>query len=109
MATYTCKDCRFFQPKPEDPTKGLCFGHEVDLEVAGNYFPEDIIYGNIEPAIIQTGTPQKVYDLCGTAIQKGKKAPGGFILGPGCGLPPTAPPVNVYAMTKAVNDFGWYG
>ena len=84
------------------------FGHEVDLEAAGKFFPEDIILGNIEPAILQFGTPRKVYDLCQTAIEKGKKAPGGFILGPGCTLPPLAPPVNVFAMAKAVNDFGWY-
>jgi uroporphyrinogen decarboxylase len=86
----------------------LSFGHEVDLEVASQHFPEDIIYGNIEPAVIQTGTPEQVYELCRIAIEKGKEAPGGFILGPGCGLPVLAPPVNVYAMTKAINDFGWY-
>jgi uroporphyrinogen decarboxylase len=86
----------------------LSFGHEVDLETAAEYFPEDIIFGNIEPVVIQIGTPQQVYDLCRTAIEKGKKAPGGFILGPGCGLPIYSPPVNVYALTKAVNDFGWY-
>ena len=86
----------------------LTFGHEVDLEAAGKFFPEDIILGNIEPAILQFGTPRQVYDLCKTAIEKGKKAPGGFILGPSCTLPPFAPPVNVFAMAKAVNDFGWY-
>jgi uroporphyrinogen decarboxylase len=86
----------------------LSFGHEVDLDVAAQHFPEDIIYGNIEPAVIQTSTPDQVYELSRIAIEKGKKAPGGFILGPGCGLPVLAPPVNVYAMTKAINDFGWY-
>lgn len=86
----------------------LSFGHEVDLEAAASYFPEDIIYGNIEPAVIQTGTPQQVYELCRDAIEKGRKAPGGFVLGPGCGLPVKAPPINVYAMTKAVHDFGFY-
>ena len=86
----------------------LSFGHEVDLEEAARYFPEDIIYGNIEPAIIQMGTPQQVYDLTKTAIEKGKKAPGGFVLSAGCELPPLLPPANVFAMTKAVNDFGWY-
>ena len=69
-------------------------------------FPKDIIYGNIDPAVIQTGTPVQVYELCRQAIEKGKKAPGGFILGPGCDLPVNAPPVNVYAMTKAAHDFG---
>ena len=86
----------------------LSFGHEVDLEAAAGHFPRDIIFGNIEPAVIQTGTPAQVYELCRQAIEKGKKAPGGFILGPGCGLPVNAPPVNVYAMTKAAHDFGWY-
>ena len=86
----------------------LSFGHEVDLEVAAEFFPDDIIYGNIEPAVIQTGSPQQVYELSKIAIEKGKRAPGGFILGPGCGLPAASPPVNVFAMTKAVDDFGWY-
>ena len=86
----------------------LSFGHEVDLEVAAQHFPEDIIYGNIEPSVIQISTPEQINELSRIAIEKGKKAPGGFILGPGCGLPPTAPPVKVYAMTKAINDFGWY-
>jgi uroporphyrinogen decarboxylase len=86
----------------------LSFGHEVDIETAMNYFQADIIFGNIEPAIIQTGKAETVYELCRDAIEKGKKSLGGFILGPSCGLPVGAPPVNVYAMTKAVNDFGWY-
>jgi uroporphyrinogen decarboxylase len=86
----------------------LSFGHEVDIKNAAEHFPKDIIYGNIEPAVIQTGTPEQVYKLSRVAIEKGKKAPGGFILGPGCGLPVMAPPVNVWAMTKAANDFGWY-
>jgi uroporphyrinogen decarboxylase len=86
----------------------LSFGHEVDIETAGRFFPEDIIFGNVEPAAFQIGPPERVYELCRVAIEKGKKTQSGFILGPGCGLPPTAPPANVYAMTKAVNDFGWY-
>jgi uroporphyrinogen decarboxylase len=86
----------------------LSFGHEVDIDVAAGLFPEDIIFGNIDPTVIQTGTQEKVYERSRDAIQKGMKAPGGFILGPGCGLPPRAPPINVFAMTRAVNDFGWY-
>lgn len=98
----------FAQAVPWPHPSVLSFGHEVDLESAARYFPEDIIYGNIEPSVIQTGSPEKVYELSRQAIFKGRKAQGGFILGPGCGLPPMAPSVNVYAMTKAVNDFGWY-
>lgn len=86
----------------------LSFGHEVDLELAAKHFPQDIIYGNVEPAVIQMGTAQQVYELTKSAIEKGKKMPGGFILSAGCELPPFAPSANVFAMTKAVNDFGWY-
>jgi uroporphyrinogen decarboxylase len=85
----------------------LSFGHEVDLEVPARLFPEDIIYGNLEPALFTTETPQAIYERSKALIQKGRKAPGGYILGPGCGLQ-VASAVNVYAMTKAVNDLGWY-
>jgi uroporphyrinogen decarboxylase len=86
----------------------VSFGHEVDLETASKYFPEDIIVGNVEPSAIQTGKPELVYALSRICIEKGKKHPGGFALAPGCELPPLAPPYNVWMMRKAINDFGWY-
>jgi uroporphyrinogen decarboxylase len=86
----------------------LHFGHEVSIETATKYFPEDIICGNIEPAIIQTATTQQVYELAKTTLENGKKVPAGFILSAGCQLPPASPAANVFALTKAVNDSGWY-
>jgi uroporphyrinogen decarboxylase len=86
----------------------LSFGHEVDLDTAIKMFPNNIIAGNVEPQVIQNGSPRQVYELTRIAIEKGKKAPGGFFLMPGCELPPMAPGYNVYTMMKAVNDFGFY-
>ena len=86
----------------------VSFGHEVDILTAAEYFPNDVIMGNLEPAIIQTGTPQEVYEASRALIEKGKQCPGGFAFSPGCELPPKAPPLNVWMMTKAANDFGWY-
>jgi len=87
----------------------VSFGHEVDLAKAIEYFGDScIIAGNIEPAVIQTGTHEQVYELCRQAIEKAKYAPRGFILMPGCGLPPAVPPYNLFMLKKAVNDFGWY-
>lgn len=86
----------------------VSIGHEVDIETAARYFPNDIIVGNIETGTIQMGTPEQVYELSCQCIEKGKKYPGGFILAPGCELPPRAPLENVRAITQAVNDFGWY-
>lgn len=86
----------------------ISVSQEVDIEKAIEYFPNDIILGNIEPAVIQTGTPEEVYELCKKIIEKGKKAPRGFVLAPGCELPPKSPPYNVWMIMKAINDFGWY-
>jgi uroporphyrinogen decarboxylase len=83
-------------------------GHEVDLDTASRYFPNDIILGNVEPVVIQMGTPEEVYELSRICIEKGRKHRAGFILAPGCELPPKAPPYNVWMMRKAINDFGWY-
>jgi Uroporphyrinogen-III decarboxylase len=86
----------------------LSFGHEVDLADAARYFPKDIIYGNLEPSFIQTASPQAIYDLAKETIIKGKSLDTGFVLSTGCGLPCTAPPAKVFAITKAVRDFGAY-
>jgi len=86
----------------------ISIGHEVELAKAAEYFPNDIIMGNLEPAIIQTGTPEEIYQAAKKVIEDGKKIPGGFIFAPGCELPPRAPAENVMATTRAVNDFGWY-
>ncbi len=86
----------------------VSFGHEVDLETAAAYFPNEIVVGNLETTIIQTVTPEEVYTACREVIEKGKRLPCGFMFGPGCELPPMSPVENVRAMTAAVNDFGWY-
>lgn len=86
----------------------LSFGHEVDLETAAEYFPADIIMGNLNPSVLQTGTPENVYELAKETIIKGKKCPGGFMLAPGCEMPPRTPEQNILAMMQAVSDFGWY-
>jgi uroporphyrinogen decarboxylase len=87
----------------------LSFGHEVDLDRAIELFGQDVIIaGNINPTLIQTGTPEEVYELTRVALLKGKKASRGFILMPGCELPVWSPWANVYYLRKAVNDFGFY-
>ncbi|MFC1867578.1 uroporphyrinogen decarboxylase family protein [Thermodesulfobacteriota bacterium] len=83
-------------------------GHEVELETAAHYFPNDIIMGNLEPTIIQTGTPQEVYEATKEVVEKGKKIEGGFVFSPGCETPPMSSVKNIMAMTDAVNDAGWY-
>lgn len=87
----------------------VSFGHEVDIATAIDYLGDrSVLMGNLNTSLIQSGTPQQVYELSKQCIEKGKYAPRGFILAPGCELPPLAPPGNVWAMKKAINDFGGY-
>lgn len=86
----------------------ISVGKEIDIDTAIKYFGDRCaIAGNIEPAILQTGTPDKIYQLCRQAIEKGKRAPHGYALMQGCEAPVHTPPYNLYTMKKAIDDFGW--
>jgi uroporphyrinogen decarboxylase len=85
------------------------FGHEVGLTSAIKYLGDQcIIAGNINPYVIETGTPEQVYGLCKQCIEEAKYAPRGFILMSGCEVTPMSPPNNLYKLVEAANDFGWY-
>jgi uroporphyrinogen decarboxylase len=83
-------------------------GPEIELETAAQFFPRHVILGNLDPALILTGTPSQVYDTTKKLVEVGKRIEGGFIFGPGCEIPPYSPVENLKAMTQAVEDFGWY-
>ena len=57
----------------------ISIGHEVELATAAENFPNDIILGNIEPSILQTETPEKVYAATAEVVEKGKALKSGFI------------------------------
>jgi uroporphyrinogen decarboxylase len=84
------------------------FGSEVDLETAAQYFPYDIILGNLDSSILQIGTPEEIYEATRKVVETGKRLPNGYVFSCSCELPPRAPIENVLAMNRAVEDFGWY-
>ncbi|MGD9143803.1 MAG: uroporphyrinogen decarboxylase family protein [Dehalococcoidia bacterium] len=87
----------------------ISIGEKVDIDTAIEYFGDTcIIAGNIEPALLLTGTPGQIYECCRQAIEKGKRAARGYVLMQGCEVPVNTPPYNLFVMRKAVNDFGWY-
>ncbi|MFC1824547.1 uroporphyrinogen decarboxylase family protein [Thermodesulfobacteriota bacterium] len=86
----------------------LSIGHEIALETASRCFPDEIILGNLDPAIIQTGTPEEIYEATRKNILEGKGLSNGYIFSPGCDMPPMANREQVMAMTLAVQDHGWY-
>ena len=99
------KNLTFWRQIPMGDPGVVSFGHEVDLEDAIHHFGNTcIIAGNIEPAVIHLGPSEKIYRLCETALEKGRRAPRGFILMPGCGIPPHVPPYNLYQLPRACRD-----
>ncbi|MBI4180497.1 MAG: hypothetical protein HY528_01035 [Chloroflexi bacterium] len=98
----------YWQQVPMGDPGIVWFGNEVNLATGANYFPNDIIAGNLDTTIIQSGTPEEVYQAARKVIEQGKSLPNGFILIPACELPPYAPVENIKAITRALNDFGWY-
>jgi uroporphyrinogen decarboxylase len=86
----------------------LSFGHEVDLMKAAELFPNEIISGNIDPALIVKGTPEEVYEACRKNIELGKQIKSGFIFMGGCDIPATVPAYHIYLMSKAAEEFGKY-
>jgi uroporphyrinogen decarboxylase len=102
------KNLPFWAQIPMGNPGFLSFGHEVDLLTAAEYFPNDVIIGNIEPAALMIGTPEDVYEKTRLTLEKGKQIKRGFVLAPGCDLPPVSPVENIQAMTRAVQDHGWY-
>jgi uroporphyrinogen decarboxylase len=85
----------------------VSFGHEVDITTAIEYFGHScVIAGNIEPAVIHLGEPERIYALCREALTKGRKAPRGYMLMPGCGVPPNVPAYNLFMLKKALVDAG---
>ena len=84
----------------------VSFGHEVEIETAVKFFGRDcIIAGNIEPAVIHMGQPEEVYRLSMAALVQGSGSPRGYILMPGCGIPPGVPAENLLMLKKAAEDF----
>lgn len=84
----------------------VSFGHEVDLVDAISFFGDRcIIAGNIEPAVIHMGPARKIYELSRAALEKGRMAPRGYILMPGCGIPYGIPAYHLFMLKKAHVDF----
>lgn len=98
----------FYPQVPLPPLSIISVSHEVDLDKAMATFPEYIIMGNIEPALLQLGKPEQIYETCRVILEKGKKHKRGFAIAPGCELSPPTPPHNVWMVAKAINDFGYY-
>jgi MtaA/CmuA family methyltransferase len=65
------------------------------------------LLGNIDTNLLALGTADEVDAACHELIDICKPG-GGFILGPGCALPPTTPTENIHALVESAKKWGCY-
>ncbi|MDW7760623.1 MAG: uroporphyrinogen decarboxylase family protein [Acidobacteriota bacterium] len=84
------------------------FGWAVDLDRIREVMSGRIVlYGNVDPRIILSGTPAEVMEASRKVIEK--LAPGGgFVLQDGNNVAPGSPIENINAMMKAAESYGRY-
>lgn len=88
-------------------SKAACFSldHKVDLSVAEKELKGKIcIAGNVDPVgVLNNGTAEDVIKAAEECIEKA--GGGGFILMPGCDIPPTVPLENIHAFIDAARRY----
>lgn len=84
------------------PLDGLSLDHPVDLSVALEAVPEDmLVIGNVDPVgVMMEGGPSEVTEVAGSLLEKfgGER---NFVLGTGCDLPIETPLENIDALFAA--------
>ncbi len=85
--------------------KGLHFGNAVDMEFILSKIPADrLVFGNIEPAVIFTDTPEEMKARTLDLLKKTAQYPH-FVLSSGCDVPVVAPLENIDAMIEALKEY----
>ncbi len=84
------------------------FGYQVDLDLIGEVMGGRVVLiGNINPMLIESGTPDDVRAATRLVIEK--LAPyRGLIIQDGNNIPPGAPLENINAMMEAAESYGRY-
>lgn len=79
-----------------------------NLQDAKNEIGDKIrISGNVPPVdILKAGTVDQVIDSVKDCLLKGADSPKGYILAPGCQIPPETPRENLYAYIYAARKYG---
>ena len=114
MRSHTCGDHNlnlpYWQQVPMGDPGIVYVPNEMDLDTVAQYFPNEIIEGNLDASILQVGTPEEIYEGARKVIEQGKSLPdsNGFIFTLACGIPPLASVEQTMALTRALDDFGWY-
>lgn len=84
----------------------ISFDYKVDLKLARETLGGKMAFaGKLDPvAVIQLGNPEMITELTHQYIEEAESEKGGYIVMPGCDLPPATPVENVKAMISAAKN-----
>jgi uroporphyrinogen decarboxylase len=110
LAYHTCGNTtRIIEKMAETGARILEFDYKCDKAAAKRATAgKTTLLGPIDPSgVLHKGSPEGVELACREAIEV--LAPGGgFILGPGCALPPTTPAANIDKLVECAKVYGKY-
>jgi len=93
---------------PSSGANIMSVDYKVDLSEARRLLDGKIAFaGNMNPvAVMQKETPQGVAEACRQAIAKAQPS-AGYLLMPGCDIPPSVPIENVRAMVETAHEYSF--
>lgn len=104
---HICGDTsKFLDILPETGADIMSFDYKVDLGAARAALDGKMAFtGNMDPVeIMNDGSAEKVFEACNECIEKADGKKGGYIVMPGCDIPPTTPLENIEAMVRAAHS-----
>lgn len=86
---------------------GINFDYRTPLPKIVDIFGKStMVVGNIEPAKFMINSYDEIYKTTMDHLKlAATKCQHGYVVGPGCELPVTTPPANLFAMVSAARDF----
>jgi MtaA/CmuA family methyltransferase len=101
---HICGDTRpILSVMAESGAAALSLDQCMDLREARSLLGDTCgLAGNVDPMTLLTGTPDQVAEHTRKVVAAGGDR--GFLVMPGCGIPPAAPLENVIAMVTAVRN-----
>ncbi len=100
---------RIIEDMAKTGANGLSIDSMLDMSLAREAIgKKTALVGNLDPAnILMNGTPDDVIAASLEAMKIGG-INGGFVLAPGCDVPPTCPRENIAAMINTATEYGGY-
>jgi uroporphyrinogen decarboxylase len=105
---HICGDItKFLELIPETGAEAVSLDYKVSLATAREVLGGKIaFFGHMDPVgVMQQGTARQVREKCLDCCREAQAEKGGYLMMPGCDIPPTVPLANLEAMVDAAYSY----